>query len=58
MQPVSCINTHHDVTDLLSCGIAKNTKLEYLENETSLFYKIKKFSTCASDKTFSVVIVL
>ena len=26
MHPVSCTNTHHDVTDLLNRGIAKNTK--------------------------------
>ena len=26
MQPVSCTNTHYDVTDLLNHGIVKNTK--------------------------------
>ena len=29
MHPVSCINTHHDVKDLVNRGIQK---LEYLEN--------------------------
>ena len=26
MHPVSCKNTHHDVTDLVTHGIVKNTK--------------------------------
>ena len=26
MHPVSCTNTHHDVTDLVNHGIVKNTK--------------------------------
>ena len=26
MQPVSCTNTHHNVTDLLNHGTAKNAK--------------------------------
>ena len=26
MQPVSCTNTHHDVRDLVNCGMVKNTK--------------------------------
>ena len=30
----------------------KIQKLEYLENETCFFYKIKKFLTCALDDTF------
>ena len=34
MHPFSCTNTHHDVTDLLNHRMAKNTKLEYLENGT------------------------
>ena len=35
MYPVSCTNTHHDVTDLLNHEIVKNTKyLKYLENVT------------------------
>ena len=40
MHPVSCTNTHHDVTDLM--GWLKIQKLEYLENRTQLFYEIKK----------------
>ena len=52
MHFVSCTNTHHDVADLVNHGMVKNTKLEYLENGTQLFYKIKKFLTCASDDTF------
>ena len=26
MHPVSCSNTHHDVTDLVNHGMIKNTK--------------------------------
>ena len=52
MLPVSCTNTPHDVTDFLNHGIVKIKKLEYLENETYLFCKIKKFLACASDDTF------
>ena len=33
-------------------GWLKIQKLEYLENGTQLFYKTKKFLTCASDDTF------
>ena len=39
-------------------GWLKMQKLEYLENGTSFFHEIKKFLTCASDDTFSEVIVL
>ena len=42
MHPVSRTGTHYDVTDLVNCGMVKNTKLEYLENGTQLFYEIKK----------------
>ena len=55
MHPVSCTNTHHDVTDLANHSMVK--KLEYLENGTYLF-KIKKFLACASNDTFWEVIVL
>ena len=24
---LSCTNTHHDVTDLVNCGMVKNTKI-------------------------------
>ena len=34
MHPVSCTNTHHDVTDLVNHGIIKVQKLEYLDNRT------------------------
>ena len=33
-------------------GWLKIEKLEYLENGTEIFYKIKKFLICASDYTF------
>ena len=33
--PVSCTNTHHDITDLAKHGMVKNTKVEYLENKTT-----------------------
>ena len=42
MQPVSCTNTHHDVTDLVIHGMVKIQKLEYIENGTELFLKINK----------------
>ena len=58
MLPVSCTNTPHDVADFLNHGIVKIKKLEYLENETYLFCKKKKFLACASDDTFWEVIVL
>ena len=45
MHPVSCTNTHDDVTDLVNHGMVKNIK-------TSLLYEIKRFLTCASDDTF------
>ena len=37
----------HAVIDLVDHGMVKNTELKYLENETKLFYEIKKFLTCA-----------
>ena len=57
MHSVSCINTHHDVTDVVNHGMVKNKKKhEYLESGTLL--KINKFLTCASDGTFWEVVVL
>ena len=32
MQPVSCTNTEHGVTNLINHGMVKNAKLEYLNN--------------------------
>ena len=58
MHPASCTNTHPDVTDLINNGMLKKQKLEYLQNETQLFFETKKFLTCATDDTFSEVIVL
>ena len=52
MYPVLCNNTHYDVTDLVNHEMIKNTKIEYIENGTSLFHKIKKFLTCTPDDTF------
>ena len=34
MHPVSSTNAHHDVTDLVNHGMAKNTKIRNLENGT------------------------
>ena len=51
MHPVSYTNTHYDVTDLINHGMIKIQKLEYFENGTQLFYKLKKILTCASDDT-------
>ena len=40
MYPVSCTNMHHDITDLVNHGMAKNKKKnEYLEKEHSLYAK-------------------
>ena len=58
MHPASCTNTHPDVTDLINNGMLKKQKLEYLQNETQLFFETKKFLTCATDDTFWEVIVL
>ena len=52
MNPVSCTNTHHDVTDLVNNGVVKIQKLGYLDNGTKLFHETKNFLTCASDGTF------
>ena len=42
IHPVSCTNTHHDVTNLLNRKSFKIQKLEYLKKGTKLFYEIKK----------------
>ena len=55
MYLVSCTKTH--VTDWQTMGWLKIEKHEYLENGTYFFYEIKQFLTCASDDTFSEVIV-
>ena len=34
MHPVSCTNTHHEITDLVNHGMVKNTKTESTENGT------------------------
>ena len=58
MHPVSWTNTHSDVRNLVNHGMFENTKTEYLENETLLYYEIKKFLTSASDGAFWEVIAL
>ena len=58
MHFVSCINTHHDVTDFVDLGIVKNKNLNILRTEDNFSTKKKKFLTCASDDTFQKVIVL
>ena len=57
MHPVSSTNTHHDVTDLVNHGMAKNTKIQNLENGTKLFYELKIFLTCASDDTRWIIYI-
>ena len=60
MYPVSCTNTHHDVTDLDVTSLMvwlKIQKFECLEDGTYFFFVIKKFLTCASDDTFLETIV-
>ena len=51
MYPVVCTNTHHHITDLVNHGWVKIQKVEYLENRTYFFCKLKKFLNCASDDT-------
>ena len=34
MQPVSCTNTHHDVTHFVNHGMVKTKTFEYLESGT------------------------
>ena len=50
MHPVSCTNTHHDVTDSVM-GWLKIQKFEYPENGTQVFYEIKKSLTCVLNDT-------
>ena len=58
MHPVSCTNTHHDVTDLLNHGMAENTKTWISQERNITFYETKNVSICASGSTFWEVIVL
>ena len=46
MHPISCINTHHDVTDLLNHGMVKIQKLECLEKEHNFSMKQKIPNLC------------
>ena len=42
MHPVSCNNTHHDVTDVINHGMVKNTKdLNVLRTEQNFSMKQK-----------------
>ena len=42
MHPVSCTNTHHDVTDVINHGMIKNTKdLNVLRTEQNFSMKQK-----------------
>ena len=41
MHPVSCTNTHHDVTDLVNHGMVKNTILNILRTEHNFSTKLK-----------------
>ena len=50
--PLSCTDTHHDVTDLINHGMVKDTKnLNSLRTEHN-FSTNKKILTRASDDTF------
>ena len=42
MHPVSCTNTHHDVTDLVNHGMAKNTKTWISWERNITFLRNKK----------------
>ena len=57
MHSVSCANTYHDVTDLISHMMFKNKSLLYLEKGTYFLFDIKKFLNCALDGTFSEGII-
>ena len=43
MHPVSCTNTHHDVTDLVNNGMVKNTKTWIPRERNTTFLWKKKF---------------
>ena len=43
MQPVSCANTHHDITDLLNHGMVKNIKTWISWEGNITFLQNKKF---------------
>ena len=58
MHPVSCNNTHYDVTDLVNHEMVKNTKTWISWERNINFLEIKKFLTCASGNTFWEVTVL
>ena len=58
MHPVSCVNTYHDITDFVNHGMVKNTKTWISVEKKQLFYKIKKFLTCALDVVVLKVVVL
>ena len=42
MHPVSCTNTHHDVTDLVNHGMVKNTKTSISRERNIIFLRNKK----------------
>ena len=39
MHPISCTNTHHDVTDLVSYGIVENTKTLISQERKTIFLR-------------------
>ena len=41
IHPVSCTNTHHDITDLVNHGIVKNTKTRISQKQNLLFLRNK-----------------
>ena len=58
MHNVSCSNTHHDVTALVKHQMVKNAKIWIPWEQNIIFLSNKKFLTCASDGTFSEIIIL
>ena len=52
MHPVSCTNTHHEVTVMINREMLKIQDLKCFENGTELSYEVKQFLTCTSDDTF------
>ena len=51
MNPVSCNNIHHDVTDLVNHGMVKNTKTLISLEQNIIFVRIKKNSSLAPPMT-------
>ena len=55
MRPISCTNTHHDVTDLVNHGMVKNTETWITGERNTTFLPDKRIlNPCPSYDTFGV----